>query len=583
MSPSCWTIFGCKSYRRGKSPNLNGDGKERVMLKNMSIAKRLALGFGSVLLLLLFVAGVGYWGTHSVNSQATGILNGPAKVAENAQRTRAHILGCRRFEKDFFLNIGNKEEETSYQAKWNEQRESLLARLAELDKYASNEEDKKLIATMREEFGKYETGFREVQSAIAGGQIKSPEAANLAITKYKDEIHAMEKAAQDLAERQEAAMPKQAGLMDDFTQRTTTIMFTIVILTFIVTATLAFVIGQGVVKPVNTMDAYLAELSSGDGDLTKRMDAVSNDEIGKMAKSLNVFCEKLEKIIIEVKGGTGSISSAAQQVAASSSSLSQGTSEQAASVEETTSSLEEMSASIAQNSENSRLMEQVASKGAREAEESGKAVNQTVEAMKSITQKIEIIDEIAYQTNLLALNAAIEAARAGEHGKGFAVVATEVRKLAERSQVAAKEISTLALDSVKVAEHSGKLLEELVPSIKKTADLVQEVTAASREQSTGVNQINKAMSQVDQVTQRNASSAEELSSTAEEMASQSEALAQLVGFFKTSDGDASFSFLNKGGAKTPAKQHFANHPVAASKPNGKPASSPVEEHSFARF
>lgn len=563
------------------------------MLKNLSIAKRLAMGFATVVVLLLFVAALGYWGTHSVNNEAASILNGPAKVAENAQRTRAHVLGCRRFEKDFFLNIGNKDEEVGYQAKWNDQRESLMARLAELDKYVVHDEDRKLIEAMRSEFAKYEAGFHEVQARIASGQIKTPEAANLAITKYKDQIHAMEQAAQDLATRQEEAMPKQASLMEEFTQRTTTIMFSIVILTFLITAGLAFAISQSVVRPVNAMGSYLAELSSGDGDLTKRMEFSSNDEIGKMAKSLNSFSEKLEKIIIEVKGGTGAISGAAQQVAASSMSLSQGTSEQAASVEETTSSLEQMSASITQNSENSRQMEQVASKGAREAEESGKAVDQTVEAMKSITQKIEIIDEIAYQTNLLALNAAIEAARAGEHGKGFAVVATEVRKLAERSQVAAKEISALASDSVKVAEQSGKLLDELVPSIRKTAELVQEVTAASREQSTGVNQINKAMSQVDQVTQRNASSAEELSSTAEELASQAEALLQLMNFFKTSGDEQAYSFLHKAGSKAAQPrvetQHGALHPAVhsiapASKPNGK-LKETSEEHdlSFTRF
>jgi methyl-accepting chemotaxis protein len=191
-----------------------------------------------------------------------------------------------------------------------------------------------------------------------------------------------------------------------------------------------------------------------------------------------------------------------------------------------------MTASITQNAESSRAVEQTAQDGARSAEAGGTAVRETVQAMRSIAERITIVEEIAYQTNLLALNAAIEAARAGEHGRGFAVVAAEVRKLAERAQRAAKEIGGLASTSVEVAERSGGLIAELVPAIRRTADLVQEVTAASQEQSAGVAQVSKAMAVVDTVTQRNASASEELSSTAEEMASQASALEGLVAFFR---------------------------------------------------
>jgi methyl-accepting chemotaxis protein len=292
----------------------------------------------------------------------------------------------------------------------------------------------------------------------------------------------------------------------------------------------AVAVTRSITEPVRTVVAGARRIAA--GDLRDAVEVTRGDELGDLQRAIREMAEKLAEVIGEVRSGAEALTGASQQVSATAQTLSQGTGEQAASVEETTSSLEEMSASITQNAESSRQTEAMAQEGARNAEESGKSVMETVAAMRDIAEKIGIIEEIAYQTNLLALNAAIEAARAGEHGRGFAVVATEVRKLAERAQKAAKEIGSVAGTSLQVAEKSGKLIVELVPAIRKTADLVQEVAATSQEQSAGVAQVSKAMGVVDQVTQRNASAAEELSSTAEEMSSQAEALEQLMSFFQ---------------------------------------------------
>ena len=311
---------------------------------------------------------------------------------------------------------------------------------------------------------------------------------------------------------------------------------------------------EGVNSLMETVDVSLRDImrissAMATGNLTEKISEEYPGLFGQVKDALNSTIDALSNTVVDVLSSAQSLSSASNQVSSTAQSLSEGSTEQAASVEQTSASVEEMSASINQNTENAKVTDGISTKAAKEAGEGGEAVRETVVAMKSIAAKIGIIDDIAYQTNLLALNAAIEAARAGEHGKGFAVVAAEVRKLAERSQVAAQEIGEVAQNSVGLAEKAGVLLDEIVPSIKKTADLVQEISAASEEQSSGADQINSAMDQLNKITQHSSSSSEELAATSEEMNNQAEQLQQLMGFFTVKGGvNASAGLLAANGS-----------------------------------
>jgi methyl-accepting chemotaxis protein len=490
----------------------------------LTVKAKLAGAFGVVILLSMIAGGVAYLKLSDMIVTAENLVASAGRM-EKATELEKGILLQVRAEKNMMLAASDAQYE-QFAAETVELRGPVAKTRDEVHALAT-EAGKKLLERFTALYG----NMNAIQDqTIKLAKLDKAKAIENSTTEGRKAVADTMNAAKDYQLFVEKLMAERAELAKEDGGRAQSLLLALVIASLIIalaSATwIALNISRGLSRAVVLADSVAA------GDLTKTLKASSNDEVGDLIASLNNTVERLRSVVGDTLTASQNMSAGSQELSASAEQLSQGATEQASASEEASASMEEMAANVKQNAENAGQTEKIAHQSSQDAEASGIAVNRAVEAMQTIAGKITIVQEIARQTDLLALNAAVEAARAGEHGKGFAVVASEVRKLAERSQTAAAEISALSGETVKAAQEAGTMLSRLVPDIKKTAQLVQEISAACREQDVGSSQINQAIQQLDKVGQQNSAASEQVSSTAEELASQAEQLQSTISYFR---------------------------------------------------
>ncbi len=539
-----------------------------MSFQNLKVGNRLGLGFGIVLVIMLLMALIAFWSLREVEESTNAVITDSLPFALLADEMSIDLGTFNELLVDYALTQ-NVESVNTAQSNIAEFKDD-LKQFREMFRAENDQEGLRLSDDLERAFDEYfETGLRMAKTYHDSGR----EAGNIIMLEFDSDSDNLADVTEKFRLREVAEVKKESGHILTAAQQAKTLQAVLGAIAMALGAIITILITRSITRPldvaVNTarkiaigeLDMQI-EVNNSDetGVLLKAMQemVIANREVARSAdkiangdlsveirprsgqdtllKALASMVENLTEVIRNVRLSADNVASGSQALSASSEEMSQGATEQAASAEEASSSIEQMSANIRQNADNAIETEKIALVTAKNAVEGGSAVEQTVAAMQMIAEKIIIVEEIARQTNLLALNAAIEAARAGEHGKGFAVVAAEVRKLAERSQVAAGEISELSVSSVTVAEKAGELLSIIVPNIQRTADLVQEISAASKEQDAGADQINRAIQQLDQVIQQNASSSEETASTAEELSTQAEQLQSMIAFFKLDMG-----------------------------------------------
>ncbi|WP_299013902.1 methyl-accepting chemotaxis protein [uncultured Caulobacter sp.] len=567
----------------------------------LTIKLKLALAFGFLILLLIGTSLFGLTGLANANKEMDALVSGPAGRLKAAQQLNIRALDVTRAEKSM-LTTDSVQEITALSRRIDEDRETfdqLMAKTLEQVPADSRARWEDLDHSWKR-FEAVDDRLRELvrqgrhDEAIA---ISNGESHQLAA-----EIGEQVEALVVVSDKQLEASVAKADT--DFAHLRNVLIGLVVAATAVATAAAAWIalnitkglkaisvladavaqgdLGQQVkvtsndeikdlVDTINHMSSNLQATAGladriADGDLTIQVKPLSDKDV--LGLSLERMVDRLRGIVADAISASENVSAGSQELSATAEQMSQGVTEQASAFEQVSASMEEMAANIKQNADNANQTEKIARQSAIGAETSGQAVSKAVDAMRTIAEKITIVQEIARQTDLLALNAAVEAARAGEHGRGFAVVASEVRKLAERSQSAAAEISAVSSDTVKAAQTAGEMLTSLVPDIRKTAELVSEISAACREQDIGAGQINDAIQQLDKVTQQNASASEEMSATSEELAAQAEELQTSIAYFRTESAAQARRSMGRPQVKRAA-------PAAARTPAKSPVRVPV--------
>jgi len=498
---------------------------------NLKMGAKIILSF----LVIAIIAGtIGYVGIINIETiddadtqlyqQITVPLGQLEAISTAFLRQRVNI-------RDIFLHDEEIYKINEYENRIKERDNEVRANAAAYEKLLFSDEGKKLFNEFTSSYNSYYDILKEMIFLIKQG--KTDEAKVILNGKGYEIAQKTQKAIRDMVKSKTSFGEEIAKENTQLRIKAVNTMISLIILGVALSIVIGFYISRIITQPIEAVKEAMKKMEN--GDLTFTLDnkyLELKDEIGDLTNSVDKMTKKLKEIIEQVLTASDNVASGSQELASSSQEISQGATEQAAAAEEASSSMEQMLSSINQNADNSQQTRKIAQKSSEDAKKGGSSVKMAVESVKQISEKITIIEEIARQTNMLALNAAIEAARAGEHGKGFAVVASEVRKLAEKSQMAAAEIIELSKNTVQKAEEARDLIDAIVPDILKTAELVQEISAASLEQKSGAEQANKAIQQLNEIIQQNASASEEMASTSEELSAQADMLRETMEFFK---------------------------------------------------